>query len=92
METFVVAFPVSRNGKATMDLPMLEMSCPEFFATHIGRVEPAGGDCVRIYFCVLKNGVLEPVYTRIAPLILLPDNSRTLMTVASRMRTGVPAH
>lgn len=49
-------------------LPMLEMACPEIFATHIGRIEPAGGGNVRVYVCVQRGRAIEPIYTVVIPI------------------------
>ena len=42
---------------------------PEFFVTKVGKVEPAGGNCVRVYMCVERDGVLVPIYAVIMPAL-----------------------
>jgi hypothetical protein len=44
---------------------------PEFFYTTIGKTEPAGGGCVRVYCCIERNGVLIPQLTVVMPAISL---------------------
>ena len=43
----------------------------EFFYTTIGKTEPAGGGCVRVYCCVEREGVLVPVFTVVMPAMSL---------------------
>jgi hypothetical protein len=40
---------------------------PEYFVTEIGRIEEAGGECLRIYNCIRRAGQLVPVFTVIIP-------------------------
>ena len=40
---------------------------PEFFYTTIGRTEPAGGGCVRVYCCIERGGNLIPQLTVVMP-------------------------
>jgi hypothetical protein len=47
---------------------MLEcVGVPEFFYTTIGKTEPAGGGCVRIYCCIERCGALIPQFTVVIP-------------------------
>jgi hypothetical protein len=64
-------------------LPMLESSCPEFYATDIGRIEPAGGDNVRIYMCVRRGKVLEPIFTVVMPIGAMSVSARIAMHAAA---------
>lgn len=64
---------VSRGDDA---LPMLEMSCPEFYVSHIGRIESAGGDNLRLYMCVKRGNALEPVYSVVIPIDILASMAR----------------
>lgn len=50
-----------------MRLEMMEMSCPDFYATHLGKVEDAGGGNIRLYLCTRHGGHLEPVYSVVIP-------------------------
>jgi hypothetical protein len=52
----------------SVEMPMLEMSVPEYFVTHITKVAPAGGDCIRMFACVQRGNVLEPVYSCVIPM------------------------
>lgn len=40
---------------------------PEFFYTTIGKTEPAGGGCVRVYCCIERGGNLIPQLTVVMP-------------------------
>jgi hypothetical protein len=63
--------------------PMLEISCPEYFVTTIGRIEPAGGDCLRIYMCVRRGSVLEPMYSLVMPISELANCAREVLFAAA---------
>lgn len=63
--------------------PMLESSCPEFFVTTIGRVEPAGGDNLRLYMCVRKGKLLEPMFSVVMPISALAQAARVSLIAAS---------
>lgn len=55
------------SGRGGDPLPMLDLDVPEYFISAI-RIEPAGGDCIRIYGCIEKHGQLIPRYSVIIPL------------------------
>lgn len=40
---------------------------PEFFYSVIGKTEPAGGGCIRIYCCIERGDNLVPVLTVVMP-------------------------
>lgn len=40
---------------------------PEYFITEIGRIEEAGGGCLRVYNCIKRAGHLVPVFSVIIP-------------------------
>ena len=63
--------------------PMLEVSCPEYYATEIGRIEPAGGDNLRIYMCVRKGKIMEPIFSVIIPIGALAVCARRSLQAAS---------
>lgn len=49
------------------EMRMLEgVSVPEFFVTHIGKVERLPG-CIRFYVCVQEGENLLPIYRSIWP-------------------------
>ena len=75
------------TGKKADPLPMLELSVPEFFVCKIGRVEPAGGDCVRIWMCNIKGNFLEPACTLVIPIADLAVNSRQCLHAAAALHT-----
>jgi hypothetical protein len=67
-----------------IDAPlMLEVSCPEYYATEIGRIEPAGGDNLRIYMCVRKGKILEPMFSVVLPIAALALCARQSLKAAS---------
>jgi hypothetical protein len=47
---------------------MLDIDVPEFFVTHIGKVERVGAGCIRLTLCVMRNDMLEPRYSCIWPI------------------------
>jgi len=63
--------------------PMLECSCPEFFVTTVGRVEPAGGDNLRLYMCVRRGSVLEPMFSVVMPVSALAESARMALIAAA---------
>jgi len=52
---------------------------PEFFYTTVGKTEHAGGDCVRIYCCIEREGHLVPQLTVVMP-------AECVLTAAQRVR------
>jgi len=44
-------------------------SVPEYFTTHVGLVEDAGGRNMRVVRCIKRGGILLPVYSFITPTI-----------------------
>lgn len=49
------------------DLMIDAIGIPEYFITDVGRVEEAGGGCLRVYNCIKRAGQLVPVFTVIVP-------------------------
>lgn len=48
---------------------------PEFFITTVGRIECAGGGCVRSYGCSQRGGILVPQYMVIMPILSMIETS-----------------
>jgi hypothetical protein len=71
------------SGRDTESPTMLESSCPEYYATTIGRIEPAGGDNLRIYMCVQRGRVLEPMFSVVIPIAALAHCARISMHAAA---------
>ncbi len=46
---------------------------PEYFSTSIRKVEPIGGDVVRLYFAVARGGVWDDLCTVLMPAACLTD-------------------
>ena len=59
------------EGKKFMCEMLDCVGVPEFFVTSIGKVEPAGGGCVRIYYCIERGNNLIPQYTAVIPALSL---------------------
>lgn len=69
---------------------------PEFFYTTIGKTEPAGGGCIRIYCCIERNGALVPQLTVVMPVTSLLMAARqaeeAALEVFQQDRMGALAH
>ena len=46
---------------------------PEHFSTSIRKVEPVGGDVVRLYFALERNGARDDVFNVLMPSASIPD-------------------
>lgn len=58
---------------------------PEFFITKVGRVECAGGGCVRSYGCSERGGILVPQYTVIMPILSMIEASKFVQELVARL-------
>jgi len=67
---------------------------PEFFATTIGKIEQAGGGCIRAYVCVEKGGLLVPQYAVVMPALNMIAATKRVQEAAlclfNQTREGVP--
>jgi hypothetical protein len=45
---------------------------PEFFSTSIRKVEPVGGDVVRLYFALERQGTWDDQFTVLMPCASVP--------------------
>lgn len=77
------------SARETDALPMLECSCPEYYATEIGRIEPAGGDNLRIYMCVRKGKYLEPMFTVVLPIAAMASCARVALHAAAERHNEI---
>ncbi len=41
---------------------------PEFFITAVRKVEPVGGDAVRVYYSLERNGTWDDQFTVLMPI------------------------
>jgi hypothetical protein len=41
---------------------------PEFFSTAVRKVEPVGGDVVRVYYALERNGTWDDQFTVLMPI------------------------
>lgn len=44
---------------------------PEFYVTKIGKTEPAGGGCVRVFLCIERGNTLLTQFTVVMPALSL---------------------
>ncbi len=59
---------VNMHGTSQSDALMIDaIGIPEYFVTEVGRIEQAGGDCLRIYNCIRRAGQLVPLFTVVIP-------------------------
>jgi hypothetical protein len=56
---------------------------PEFFITSARKVEPIGGDCIRIYCSMERNGGWEDQMTIIMPIAAAVASSDFVMQSAT---------
>jgi hypothetical protein len=56
---------------------------PEFFSTNIRKVEPIGGDCVRIYCSIERNGTWEDRGIMEMPIAMALTSARFLIASAT---------
>lgn len=57
---------------------------PEYFVTHVGSIEDAGGGMIRIVRCVERGGVLIPVFSSVTPALAILKISPTLIDFAQK--------
>ena len=55
---------------------MKNSAVPEVFFTSVRKVEPVGGDCIRIYCCLERNGCWEDRLTILMPITSAQESSR----------------
>jgi hypothetical protein len=56
------------SAMSPSDTMMIDaIGIPEFFVTEVGRIEEAGGECLRIYNCIRRAGQLVPLFTVVIP-------------------------
>lgn len=58
-------------GIADPDFSLFQV--PEFFVTDIGKMEMAGGDCVRVFQCIRRGNELIPVSAVVMPINCLRE-------------------
>lgn len=67
---------------------------PDVFATTT-RIESAGGGCIRIYNCIIKNGVLIPVGNAVvfpaACILTLAETAQDFARKVTLMDMGIAA-
>lgn len=71
---------------------MLEIEVPEFFVTHIGKVERVGAGCLRLTMCVTRNDALEPRYACIWPIDCLLSRSDLVALIGADIVNSQTAH
>jgi hypothetical protein len=76
---------------------MTRKTIPEFFCTTVRKVEPVGGDCIRIYHSVERAGVWDDIFTVLIPIASVLVNARFVMDAAtdifneSRAERAIPS-
>ena len=61
------------------------------FSTSIRKVEPVGGDVVRIYFALERNGAWDDVFTVLMPSASIPDALGFAVTSAREIKLEAAA-
>ena len=64
---------------------------PKHFSTSIRKVEPVGGDVVRIYFALERNGAWDDVFTVLMPSASIPDALGFAVTSAREIKLEAAA-
>lgn len=54
----------------------MKKAVPEIFYTSIRKVEPVGGDCIRVYCSIERNGVWDDRVTLLVPITAALKNWR----------------
>lgn len=58
---------------------------PEFFCTNVRKIEPVGGDCIRIYCSIERNGAWEDKFTILMPIGSAVGGSRFVIESATEI-------
>lgn len=64
---------------------MKKRTVPEHFCTIVRKVEPVGGDCIRIYHCIERSGVWEDVFTVLIPIASVLTAARFVTNAATEI-------
>lgn len=79
-------------GVDIMRVEMLDaIGVPEYFSTHTGDIEDAGGGMVRVIRCIERHGVLVPVYSAVAPAESMLRTGPEIREFCLRMLKGAGA-
>lgn len=46
----------------------MRKTVPEFFCTTVRKVEPIGGDCIRVYHATERSGAWDDIFTVVIPI------------------------
>ncbi len=71
---------------------MLEIDVPEYFVTHIGKVERVGAGCMRLTMCAMRGDVLEPRYSCIWPIEQLLSRYELIALLGPEILGEATAH
>lgn len=58
---------------------------PEHFCTIVRKVEPVGGDCIRIYCSIERNGAWEDRFTILLPITSALASARFVIDSATQI-------
>jgi hypothetical protein len=61
---------------------------PEYFSTHLGALEDAGGGMIRVIRCVQRNGVLVPVCSIVMPAVGVLRDGPLWREIATKITRG----
>jgi len=63
----------------------MKRTVPEFFCTNVRKVEPVGGDCLRVYCAIERNGGWEDRFTVLIPIMSALQSSRFVIESATEI-------
>jgi len=64
---------------------------PEYFSTSIRKAEPVGGDVVRLYFALERQGAWDDQFTVLMPAACLPNALGFAVTAAREISVEAAA-
>jgi hypothetical protein len=62
---------------------------PEFFSTAVRKVEPVGGDVVRVYYSLERNGTWDDQFTVLMPIASIAASSSFISQSAREIAAEV---
>lgn len=63
-------------------------AAPEFFFTHLPKIEPAGGGCLRFHCCVRRGEIFEVRFYCVVPAQLVTPMATESARAAAHMTDG----
>jgi hypothetical protein len=62
---------------------------PEFFSTAVRKVEPVGGDVVRVYYSLERNGSWDDQFTVLMPIASIASSNGFVIESAREIAAEV---